>query len=161
MSSISSSVFGRGGDNRRRPVIALLCLAARLGAVQGVDLYVAVNGSDSNSGAIGAPFASIQHCADLLSSLEKGSTCWLRGGEYHVDASVLIEDLHGNATHPYMISGYADEEVILDGTFDLNPSSSWSWDAAGEFWVTTLPQNLPDDPWQLWVNGEPMVNARW
>ena len=53
-----------------------------------------------------------------------------------------------------------------DGTYDVNPAS-WAWTGPGSaetggagHWVTTLPADSPE-PWQLFVDAEPMVGARW
>ena len=46
--------------------------------------YVAVNGNDSNSGAIDAPLASVQKAQELLSA---GDTVYIRGGSYFLKES--------------------------------------------------------------------------
>jgi hypothetical protein len=147
--------------------VAALATIAWLGLAEAeTEWFVAVDGSDVSAGTKSDPFATLQRCVDRLldtvDPAEPGSTCWLRGGEYNLNTSVDIEALHGNSTHRYVISGWEDEQVILDGTWDVNSVVTWSWteDGAAGHWVATLPAGSPA-PWQLFVDGEPMVNARW
>eukprot|EP01052_Picozoa_sp_SAG31_P025927 SAG31_NODE_2310_length_5960_cov_5.846613_3_plen_593_part_00 len=156
-----------GHAHRLRLVLAAAVLLYSLDSASAstMEFFVATNGSDAADGSIESPFGTIQRCADqLMAGSPAGSTCWLRGGEYRLNSSVLVEGLHGNVTHPYQISGYADELVIIDGTFDVE--SDWTWVDANDtaagvgHYVNTLAAGLPH-PWQLFADGEVMVNARW
>eukprot|EP01051_Picozoa_sp_SAG22_P001816 SAG22_NODE_75_length_22256_cov_45.062960_3_plen_634_part_00 len=154
----------------RIQVMAMSCswwCSGQMPLASPAEFFVATNGSDAAAGTMAAPFGSIQRCADqLMAGSPAGSTCWLRGGEYRLNTSVLIEGLHGNLTHPYQISGYAGEPVVIDGTFDVGPAAEWTWVAPNDtatgagHYVTVLADGLPH-PWQLFVDGEVMVNARW
>ena len=113
------------------------------------EYYVSPNGSDENSGTIGAPFQTIQHAADLMQS---GDNCYLRAGIYHEE--IQINNLNGNASDPITFTNYQDEPVILDGTIPI--TSSWTVHDGNIYKIT-----LTEDIWQLFVDGEEMVMARW
>jgi len=113
------------------------------------EYYVSPNGSDENSGTIGAPFQTIQHAADLMQS---GDNCYLRAGIYHEE--IQINNLNGNASDPITFTNYQDEPVILDGTIPI--TSSWTVHD-GNIYKTTLTEDI----WQLFADGEEMVMARW
>lgn len=53
-------------------------------SIQAKEVYVAPNGSDSNSGTIDQPFASIYKAQSVVSA---GDTVYLRGGTYQLDES--------------------------------------------------------------------------
>jgi hypothetical protein len=113
------------------------------------EYYISPNGSNENSGTIGAPFQTIQHAADLMQS---GDNCYLRAGIYHEE--IQINNLNGNSSDPITFTNYQDEPVILDGTIPI--TSSWTVHD-GNIYKTTLTEDI----WQLFVDGEEMVMARW
>jgi len=119
------------------------------GIISATEYYVSPNGSDDNSGSIGNPFQTIQHAADLMQS---GDNCYLRSGTYHEE--IQINNLNGNASDLITFTNYQDEPVILDGTIPVN--SSWTVHD-GNIYKTTLIEDI----WQLFVDGEEMVMARW
>src|ERR1041385_5570825 len=81
-------------------------------------LYVATDGSDSNSGTITSPLATFNKAVNLL---QPGDILYIRGGTYSQTMSVGNS---GTADSPIRISGYPGETVIIDGNY-INPSSSW------------------------------------
>lgn len=79
--------------------------------------YVAPSGgSDSNSGAIGAPFATINKG---ISVMQPGDTLYMRGGTYHQ----LVRFPTGKQGTPdkwFTMSSYPGEWAIIDGQHNLN-----------------------------------------
>jgi len=132
-----------------KKMILYLVLIISVSLLSATDYYVSPNGSDENSGTIGAPFQTIQHAADLMQS---GDNCYLRGGTY--DEEIQINNLHGTSSDPITFTNYQDEPVILDGTIPI--TSSWTVHD-GNIYKTTLTV----DVWQLFVDREEMVMARW
>ena len=130
-------------------MILYLVLIISVSLLSATDYYVSPNGSDENSGTIGAPFQTIQHAADLMQS---GDNCYLRGGTYHEE--IQINNLHGTSSDPITFTNYQDEPVILDGTIPI--TSAWTVHD-GNIYKTTLTEDI----WQLFVDGEEMVMARW
>jgi len=83
-------------------------------AAQGNIYYVATNGSDSNPGtSLTTPFASLQKGMNVASS---GDTVYVRGGTYHLNASVSISGKDGTSQSPIQVFAYQNEKPVLDGT---------------------------------------------
>ena len=74
-------------------------------------LYVAVNGSDSNTGTFSAPLATIQKAIALTSA---GGTIAVRGGTYALTTNIQITK-SGTASAPITLTSYGSEKVIIDG----------------------------------------------
>jgi fibronectin type 3 domain-containing protein len=76
----------------------------------GISYYVSPSGSDSNSGAIGSPWLTVQHAANVVGP---GTTVYLRAGTYgQFDVNVS-----GSATGGYItFTNYPGEAAIVDGT---------------------------------------------
>lgn len=131
---------------------AFICLCTMLLSANmlfGNEYFVATNGNDNNRGSLNQPFATIQHAASVLKA---GDICYLRGGEYHEAA--LITGLKGREGQPITFQSYKDEKVILDGSVPI--TTEWSRHK-GQIFKTRLNQDI----WQLFVNGETMISARW
>lgn len=86
--------------------------------------YVATNGSDSNTGTISAPFATLKTAQDIVSA---GDTVYFRGGTYHItedqimgyEANSLyacVFDLKksGTVDNPICYFGYPGERPVFD-----------------------------------------------
>ena len=56
--------------------------------------YVAVNGNDSNSGAINFPLATVQKAQDIVNA---GDTVYIRGGNYIMGEAQIAKYLGNNA----------------------------------------------------------------
>ena len=128
-------------------LLILICVLTT-GIINAADYYVSPNGSNNNSGTIGAPFQTIQHAADLI---QCGDICYLREGIYHEEIEVI--NLHCTSSDPITFTNYQDEPVILDGTIPITSP----WIAMGG----NIYKTLTGDIWQLFVNSEEMVMARW
>ncbi|TLX71780.1 hypothetical protein E9993_19560 [Labilibacter sediminis] len=131
-------------------ITSCICLLWLMGLISygQTKLYVATNGSDTNSGSLAAPFASIQKAVSVMSA---GDTCFIREGNYH--ETVSINGLSGTENAPIVFMPYEDEKVTLDGTetFDI------SWTNNNGTYQTTLPKDI----WQLFIDETMMVSARW
>src|SRR5204862_2946110 len=78
-------------------VVAVSLAIASLRTVEAATYYVApTGGSDSNSGAIGAPFATISHGVSVAHA---GDTIYLRGGTFNLSSALSISTTH-NGTAP-------------------------------------------------------------
>ena len=130
-------------------MIFYFVLIISVSLLSATEYYVSPNGSDENSGTIGAPFQTIQHAADLM---QTGDNCYLRSGTYHEEIEII--NLNGNSSDLITFTNYQDETVILDGTIPI--TSSWTVHD-GNIYKTTLTEDI----WQLFVDGEEMVMARW
>jgi hypothetical protein len=140
------------GDKERemmRSLQLILLLCAAHGA-SAAGYYVAMDGNDANSGtSTSTPFATIQKAAD---SMVAGDTCYIRGGTYHEE--VVIRNLSGASGNPITFTAYEHESVVMDGTVEL--SGVWM-QHTNEIYKTTLPEDI----WQLFLDGEMMIMARW
>ena len=120
--------------------------------IYAANYYVAVsNGDDNNNGlSINAPFKTIGKAASVMSS---GDVCYIRQGRYH--ETISIDNLDGNSGNPVIFTNYNNERVVIDGTIPI--TSTWTQVGSSNLWRTKLTQ----DVWQLFINWEEQVMARW
>lgn len=72
--------------------------------------FVSSNGSDSGTGTIDDPFATIEHAASMAGA---GDVILVRGGLY--DGPILIEN-GGNIGNDLVIAAYPGERPVIDGS---------------------------------------------
>ena len=120
--------------------------------ISGTNYYVAVSyGDDTNNGlSISVPFKTIGKAASIMSS---GDICYIRQGRYH--ETISIDNLDGTSTSPVIFTNYNNERVVIDGTIPI--TSSWTQIGSSNLWRTKLTQDI----WQLFINWEEQVMARW
>ena len=106
------------------------------------DIHVAVNGSDSNSGTIEAPFRTIGKAASVMLS---GDRCLMHAGTYRETIAPKSDSLY--------FGPYKDDHVEINGC-----------DVVDEPWgvfkgkIQTIPS--PKKVWQIFVDGKRMKVAR-
>jgi len=88
--------------------LGLMCCAA---IAFSQNVFVAVDGDNSNSGTIDLPYASFEEAS--LNRIP-GDTIFVRGGEY--TSRQKIKGAGGAIDNPIVIMPYNNEEVIIDGT---------------------------------------------
>ena len=113
------------------------------------EYYVATYGDSTNVGSFNYPFSSIQQAANVMNA---GDICYIRQGVYH--ENIKLESKDGSSGSPIVFSAYNDERVVLDGTVPIN--STWSI-FNGNIWVAEIDYDI----WQLFVDYQEMVMARW
>ena len=118
----------------------------------GANYYVATSyGSDSNNGnSINTPFKTIGKAASVMSS---GDKCYIRQGRYH--ETITIDDLDGSSGSAIVFTNYNNERVVIDGTTPI--TSTWTQVGSSNIWRTKLSADI----WQLFINWEEQVMARW
>ena len=118
----------------------------------GANYYVATSyGSDSNNGnSINTPFKTIGKAASVMSS---GDKCYIRQGRYH--ETITIDDLDGSSGSAIVFTNYNNERVVIDGTTPI--TSTWTRVGSTDIWKTKLSADI----WQLFINWEEQVMARW
>jgi len=120
------------------------------------ELFVAINGDDNlttNDGTITKPWASLGFA---LTQVSAGDSINIRAGSYH--EKITKGSISGTTLNPIIIQSYKGEKVTFDGTVPVSSIASGSWTQhAGDIYKLQL--TVPT--WQLFVNGEMMVNARW
>uniref|UniRef100_A0A1X7V710 DUF1565 domain-containing protein n=1 Tax=Amphimedon queenslandica TaxID=400682 RepID=A0A1X7V710_AMPQE len=118
--------------------------------VKAKEYYVSVNdGSNDNPGTLQKPWKSINKAVKFLKS---GDTCIIRGGTY--TEAVVINGLKGKVYAPIVFKSYPGERVIFDGTTSIK--GHW------EIYRNDIYSlKLDFDIWQLFVDGEMQINARW
>ncbi len=114
-------------------------------------LFVSTLGQDKHtqSGSIDEPFRTVSYA---LKKANKGSTVYIRAGRY--DEEVTINQIKGDKEAPIVISAYQKEKVIFDGTDNL--TLNWQAEKNGIYSA-----EVNKDVWQLFVNNEQMMPARW
>ena len=127
-------------------IISIFLLVAY---ISGREYYVSHYGNNMNPGTIELPLLTIQAASD---SMEAGDICFIRQGIYH--ETVIMDDHDGMDGLPIVFSSYENERVAMDGTVSID--SIWQVHS-GNIWKTKLDFEI----WQLFVNWEEMVMARW
>ena len=117
--------------------------------IYGREYFVSHHGNNMNPGTIDLPLLTIQAASD---SMAAGDICFIRQGIYH--ETVIMDDHDGMEDFPIVFASYENERVSMDGTVSIDSI----WQAhSGNIWKTKLDFEI----WQLFVNWEEMVMARW
>jgi hypothetical protein len=72
--------------------------------------YVALNGSDTNSGSLGSPFRTIEKAVSVV---QPGQTIYIRGGTYNLTATIAIAK-NGTANALISMGAYQGERPVLN-----------------------------------------------
>ena len=127
----------------------LIIYILSLAILNSEEYYVSNHGNLFNSGTFNSPFLNVQQAADIM---QAGDICYIRQGVYHETINLNNQD--GNSANPIIFTSYNNERVLFDGTVPIdsvwNPYSDNIWVAEIDF-----------DIWQLFVDYEEMVMARW
>ena len=111
----------------------------------------ASGGSNSNAGTLAAPFETLGHAIDQLTA---GDILYVRAGTYRETITI---DENGASGNLITIENYNNEVVTIDGTVDVTGSWSTYNDVSGAYQLSSFSTDIT----QLFVDDEPMVNARW
>ncbi|QZT37884.1 T9SS type A sorting domain-containing protein [Halosquirtibacter xylanolyticus] len=115
--------------------------------------YLSHAGSDDNDGTIISPFKTINYAVSTLSA---GETLFIRKGTYH--EMVHQKSFKGTKDQPITITNYNNEEVILNGTIDVDEIRQEDWKLHSPNIMTTT---ISADTWQLLEDNRWLINARW
>ena len=129
---------------RKIILISVFSWASLLNAQNTYVATPSMGGDDTNSGTLNSPFATVNKALSVMGS---GDTCFIRTGSYHEE--VILDGKNNIVIMPYM-----GEWVVFDGTMPIQ--SSWTT-YAGNIYKTTLNKHI----WQLFVDQQEMVMARW
>ena len=111
----------------------------------------ASGGSNSNAGtSLAAPFETLAHAIDQLTA---GDILYIREGTYRETITI---DEDGSSGNLITIQNYNNEVVTIDGTVDVTGTWSTYNDVSGAYQLS-----YTGDITQLFVDDQPMVNARW
>ena len=132
-------------------VSAILMVVLGATTVCAKNYYVATTGDEKNPGTLAEPFATIQKAADTVSA---GDTCYIRGGTYHETIAKTTDTMDGTEANPITFTNYKNEVVTLDGTEAI--TGTWTKHSGNIYKI-----GLSTDIWQLFVDGEMMISARW
>lgn len=112
--------------------------------VYGTSFYVSPTGNDTNPGTFEAPFQTI---ATAVTHMQSGDICLLRQGSYREEFD--LSKRSGLTFQPYN-----GEAVTISGVKELN--LTWAREEGSIYSAA-----LTDDIWQLFVDREMVVSARW
>ena len=129
---------------RKIILISVFSWASLLNAQNTYVATPSMGGDDTNAGSLTSPFATVNKALSIMGS---GDTCFIRTGSYHEE--VILDGKNNIVIMPYM-----GEWVVFDGTMPIQ--SSWTT-YAGNIYKTTLNKHI----WQLFVDQQEMVMARW
>ena len=109
-------------------------------------------GSNSNVGtSLAAPYETLSHAIDQLTA---GDILYIREGTYRETITIDEDGTSGNLI---TIQNYNNEVVTIDGTVDVTGTWSTYGSVSGAYQLTSYSTDIT----QLFVDDEPMVNARW
>jgi hypothetical protein len=108
--------FGGGACNNLSATAgASLPISYSLSSLTGTIYYVSPSGSDSNSGTVGSPFATL---SKAVSTAASGATIVLRGGTYRQGGLSIDKTLK--------IIAYPGETPVFNGAAAVSSSSGWT-----------------------------------
>ncbi len=128
------------------------------------DIYIAVDGKDTNPGSLTAPLATLTAAQKVVrrkiaEGLNKDILVILRGGTYPItDALSFGPEDSGNEEYSITYSVFPGEKVVFSGGRRI---SGWR-EGPNEIWTTTIPE-VKSGEWyfqQLFLNGNRAVRAR-
>ena len=141
-------------------ILALLLASLPAGATA---FYVLPTGSDSGSGKLNSPFASIARARDAIRALKQRDgrlsepvTVYLRGGTYFLKEPVeFTSEDSGTELCPITYAAYRNERPIISGGREI---TRWKQvEVSGKkLWAAEIPE-VKSGAWaftQLFVNGE-------
>ena len=124
----SFPVRARGGTSESRRVIliaiALAAFSFGRGLASGATYYVATNGSDSATGTLAAPFATLEKARN---STAPGDTVFVRGGIYFRTNTFTLTTANSgsSAASPTVYRNYTNETPILVGGLPIVNFTTW------------------------------------
>lgn len=139
----------------------LFLIAGLLGVVplgaQTVELYLAVDGRDSNAGTRTAPLATFAQAQKKIRSIKAPVVVYLRGGTYYLPEPVIFrpEDSR-KPSEKVVFKAFPKEKVIISGAKVL--SSTWIKGQSSMQVATMSGKGVFD---QLFLNGKPLRMARY
>lgn len=101
------------GNSRQLAITALAAGLLLSATAAGSEYYVATTGSDSNSGSLTAPFATLAKASSVISA---GDTVWVRGGVYYLTTQLLISTSGTSEDKRTRIWAYPGEKPVLDAS---------------------------------------------
>ena len=108
-------------------------------------------GDNNNAGTLAAPFETLQYAVNQLTA---GDILYIRGGSYRETITIDEDGTSGNLI---TIQNYNNEVVTIDGTVDVTGTWSSFGSVSGAYQLSSYSTDIT----QLFVDDEPMVNARW
>ncbi len=136
---------------RKITLVAIVAFYSGVGLATNSDIYVSPIGVDdkSRSGEKAQPYKTV---AFALKKAVKGSRIILRAGRYQEE--VTTDNIKGTKDEPIVITAYPNEKVLFDGTDVLH--LNWQPYQNGIY-----RGKVAQDVWQLFINNEQMMPARW
>jgi hypothetical protein len=111
-----------------RLIVFLFCAVFVFKGLAGI--YVSPTGSDSNSGTLALPYATI---AAAVSKVTAGDTIYVRGGSYKISSKISITK-SGTASSYYHMFAYNNEKPVIDGSSMSISSSNRGISLSGSYW---------------------------
>jgi len=154
----------------RKYTILVAILAAVILAVFGsvgaeTSFYVATDGSDSNPGTVGRPFATISRARNAVrkkikAGLNEPVTVFVRGGRYQLDDTLIFgpED-SGNTECPVTYKAFPGETPIVSGGRVIT-----GWQKSGDNLWTAQIADVRRGKWyfrQLYADGKRLARGRY
>ena len=122
-------------------------------SASGLTYHVATSGDDdTGDGSSAKPWKTIQKAANLMAA---GDTCLIHGGIYR---ETVVPARSGKPDHPITFQAAPGEKVTVSG---CDVVTGWAPHSGAIYKKTGLALSLDGLMNQIFVDGEPMVLARW
>lgn len=109
-------------------IILMVCAVCMSKGFAGI--YVSPSGSDSNTGTLASPYATI---ATAVGKVTAGDTIFVRGGTYKIASKISISK-SGTSSSYYHLFAYNNEKPIIDCSSMSISSSNRGITLSGSYW---------------------------
>jgi len=112
---------------KSKPIILVIILVSWMAKAEAATYYVAMSGSNSNSGSIDSPWQTITYAVGSSSGVQPGDTILVRAGNYPETVNPGVSGIPGS---PIVLMNYPGENVTLDpGRLRIdNGDDYWKFD---------------------------------
>jgi len=112
---------------KSKPIILIIILVSWMAKAEAATYYVAMSGSNSNSGSIDSPWQTITYAVGSSSGVQPGDTILVRAGNYPETVNPGVSGIPGS---PIVLMNYPGETVTLDpGRLRIdNGDDYWKFD---------------------------------
>jgi len=151
---------------KRFPFIFLFLFVNLFHILGQVNIYVSLNGKNSNNGSFKAPFETLDRARDEIRKMKEAGnkqsvTVYLRGGTYRFSSPfILTPEDSGDKDAPITYTAYKDEKVSFSGSATFRPKWSKYNDSIVVARVS-LPNGSGFTPRTMYVNGKVCPLARY
>ncbi len=144
-----------------RIVLAFLLLFTQFSTAQKIrELHVSPNGSDTASGSLEHPYATLHRASQEIALITSDSfqkvVVWINGGTYRIKEPLLLDATLMKNSPPVAFKAIPESRPIITGAVQL---PHWTHQGDG-LWVSIVPEEIGNFR-ELFINGKRASRARY